>query len=125
MAARAFQIVCPIALLVFAFSLIGAAVSAAKPGPFSTPFANPETPVIVLHVGQTMTYASTSWRAGQRVRCTGNGDALDSGIPGFLGVPALLRTMRLRYPLTLRVNHGLKLALVMAPDHSISVTCST
>lgn len=71
-----------------------------------------------------MTYVSSRWRAGQRVRCTGNGDALDSEVPGFLGVPTLLGQIHLRYPIVLRVNHGLELSLVMAADKSITVSCS-
>jgi hypothetical protein len=111
-------------LLLALLAATGPASSARRPGGFSTPFANPATPTIMLRVGQSLTYTALRWRPNQRVSCTGDGDALGGEIPGYLGVAPLVRSMRLRYPLVLRLNHTLELSLVMTADHSITVSCS-
>jgi hypothetical protein len=111
--------------LALALALAAGAASAPPPGPFSTPFANRETPTITLRVGQSTTFRHDHWRANQHVTCAGNRDALAAEIPGMLGAaPLYARVLRIGRPLVLRVNHGLALSLVAAADHSITVTCS-
>jgi hypothetical protein len=112
--------------LALALAVAANATSApTQPGPFSTPFANPETPTITLRVGQSATFGQDGWRANQRVTCAGNHEALDGDIPGMLGVaPLYAQVLRVDRPLVLRVNHGLELSLVATADHSITVTCS-
>jgi hypothetical protein len=102
-----------------------ATAARSAPGPFSTPYANPETPTITLHVGQTATFARDRWRPDQRVTCAGNGDALDGEIPGLLGLaPMYAQELRLGRPLVIRLNHGLELSLVPKADHSVIVSCA-
>ena len=112
-------------VLALALALAAIATSAPPPGPFSTPFANPETPAITLRVGQSETFGHDRWRANQHVTCAGDRDALAGEVPGMLGAPPLYaHVLRVGRPLVLRVNHGLELSLVARADRSITVSCS-
>jgi hypothetical protein len=107
------------------YLVTGANAASRAPGPYSTPFANPNTPVIKLTVGHSMSLDSAHWRANQRIRCTGNHDALNSGIPGFLGTHLVPAARFVGHSMTLRHNHGLELSLVEKADHSIVVSCAS